>query len=166
MTTPANAVSAAGTSLAVTRVIRRDAASLFAMWTQPSHLVRWWGPRDVACIAAEVDLRVGGRYRIGNRLPDGRVLWIGGAFEVVEAPQLLIYTWRIELDSPADEGSSAATAERVTVRFETTGVGTLVSVLHEQIADDATRASHAHGWEGCLDGLARYAEAAAGVANS
>jgi hypothetical protein len=53
-------------------------------------------------------------------------------------------------------------SERVTVRFETVGAGTLVQVLHERIADGATRASHSAGWEGCLDGLVRYAQAALG----
>lgn len=148
-------------TLAASRVIRCDAARLFAMWTQPTHLVRWWGPRDVTCVAADVDLCVGGRYRIGNLFPDGRVVWIAGIFERVEAPCLLIYTWCVELDPQTGDGAfaeGASTHERVTVRFEAIDAGTLVSVLHEGIADDATRASHARGWQGCLEGLVRYAE--------
>jgi uncharacterized protein YndB with AHSA1/START domain len=52
--------------LAATLVVRRriNAAreKLFAAWTQPELLVRWWGPQGVACPAAEINLRVGGPY--------------------------------------------------------------------------------------------------------
>jgi hypothetical protein len=56
--------------LAATLVVRRrihaTPEKLFAAWTQPEHLVRWWGPQGVACPAAEIDLRVGGAYRIAT----------------------------------------------------------------------------------------------------
>ncbi|MEO7095405.1 MAG: SRPBCC family protein, partial [Polyangiales bacterium] len=95
---------------------------------------------------AEVDLRVGGAYRIGNLLPDGKVLWIAGEFEVVEPPHRLVYSWRIDQETTA--------GSRVTVRFEPRGTGTEVIVVHERIDSEATRADHEKGWLGCLDGLA------------
>jgi uncharacterized protein YndB with AHSA1/START domain len=139
-------------ALVVSRMIHRDATTLFEMWTTPAHLVRWWGPQGVTCIAAEVDLRAGGRYRIGNRLPGGRSVWITGEFEHIDAPRLLVYTWRIEADERTND-------ERVTVRFDGVDGGTRVRVLHERITDPTARESHARGWDGCLDGLAGYAEA-------
>jgi hypothetical protein len=33
-------------------------------WTEAEQLKKWWGPQSVTCDGAEVDLRVGGRYRI------------------------------------------------------------------------------------------------------
>jgi len=44
----------------------------------------------------------------------------------------------------------------VTVRFEPKGDGTEVIVVHERIADEATRDDHEKGWAGCLDGLERH----------
>ena len=143
---------ASDATLVVSRIVHRDAASLFEMWTTPAHLVRWWGPRGVTCIAAEVDLRTGGRYRIGNRLPGNRSVWITGEFERIDAPRLLVYTWRIEANERTND-------ERVTVRFDAVDGGTRVQVQHARINDAAARRSHVSGWEGCLDGLARYAEA-------
>lgn len=35
----------------------------------------WWGSKDVRCHAAEVELRVGGRYHIGNLMPGASVIW-------------------------------------------------------------------------------------------
>ncbi len=134
-----------GITLVAQRTIRASAARLFQAWTEPDQLRVWWGPRPVTCSGAEVDLRVGGRYRIDNLLPDGQTLTIEGEFQVVEAPHKLVYTWRAGPDPMS----------RVTVRFEPRGDATEVIIIHEQIANETVRGSHAGGWVGCLDGLER-----------
>jgi uncharacterized protein YndB with AHSA1/START domain len=135
-------------SLIVRRTIRASPERLFAAWTEAERLVSWWGPANVACPAAEIDLRVGGRYRIANTMPDGSTLWIAGEFLQIERPRLLVYSWRLEPEDTA--------TERVTVRFESRGDATDVIVSHEHIADATTRDQHRLGWEGCLDGLQAY----------
>lgn len=137
-------------SLVTRRLVRASAAHLFAAWTEAERLVQWWGPRGVRCTGAEIDLRVGGRYRIGNRFADGREVAITGVFERIEAPHCLVFSWRL------DPGPDLA--ERVTVRFEPRGEDTEIVIVHERIATDEARTSHAEGWEGCLDGLTRFAE--------
>ena len=137
-------------TLVVQKTIAATPEWLFAAWTEPEALRQWWGPDGVTCIDPQVDLRVGGRYRIGNRFPDGSVLWIVGEFESVEPPHRLVFTWRLE--------GSSESAERVTVRFEERGTGTEVTVTHALIGTEALRDQHRHGWEGCLAGLARHAE--------
>ena len=52
--------------------------------------------------------------------------------------------------------------ERVRVKLEARGDDTEVVVVHERILDDALRAGHQRGWEGCLAGLDRYLLAFAG----
>lgn len=135
-------------SLVARRTIRATPERLFAAWTEPAQLRRWWGPATVTCTAAEVDLRVGGRYRLANRLPDGRMLWIVGVFEAIEPPSRLVYTWRLEPGEDCDE--------RVSVRFQPRDGGTEVVIVHERIGDEATRDHHEQGWQGCLDGLAAW----------
>jgi uncharacterized protein YndB with AHSA1/START domain len=139
-----------GLSLVARRLVHASAERLFADWTEAERLVRWWGPRGVRCTGAEIDLRIGGRYRIGNRFADGREVAITGVFERIDAPRCLVFSWRLE---PGPD-----LAERVTVRFEPRGEATEIVVLHERIPSQVTRASHEAGWQGCLDGLARYAE--------
>lgn len=56
------------------------------------------------------------------------------------------------------EGTGAL-SERVTVRFVAVGSKTEVTVFHERIPAADVRARHEQGWNGCLDGLARYARA-------
>jgi uncharacterized protein YndB with AHSA1/START domain len=139
---------ASGIALLVRRRIRARAARVFDAWTAPEQLRAWWGPRPVTCSDAEVDLRVGGRYRIVNALPDGTSLTIHGEFRVVDAPRKLVYTWRTD-DGTAEESL-------VTVRFEAHGDETEVVVVHEEIPSERVRTSHEGGWQGCLDGLARH----------
>jgi len=136
-------------SLVVRRTIRATAARLFAAWTDPAQIVRWWGPSGVRCTGAEVDLREGGGYRIGNRFADGREVWIIGTYERIDAPHRLVFTWRLE---PGPDH-----AERVSVRFEPRGEATEIVIVHERIASAEARASHEAGWDGCLEGLARFA---------
>jgi uncharacterized protein YndB with AHSA1/START domain len=132
--------------LSVMREIAASQEACFAAWTDPAKLVAWFGPRGVTCIAAEVDLRAGGAYRLDNRLPDGKVVTIAGIYEAVEPPVRLVYTWRI----------GAEPASRVTVTFAALAPNrTRVEIVHAQIADLATRDDHQAGWLGCLD---RFAE--------
>jgi uncharacterized protein YndB with AHSA1/START domain len=135
-------------TLIVRRVIAATPERLFEAWTSPLELRHWWGPEAVTCTAAEVDLQVGGRYRIANQLPDGTTLWISGEFERIDKPRQLVYTWRVEPGSQPPE--------RVTVTFEARSAGTEIVVAHERIADAATRDRHEQGWRGCLDGLAGH----------
>jgi uncharacterized protein YndB with AHSA1/START domain len=141
-----------GVTLEVRKTIDATPERLFAAWTDPNQLIAWWGPEGVACTGAEIDLRLGGRYRIGNRLNDGNEIWIVGTFEAIDRPRLLTYSWLVE--------GVQADAERVTVRFETRGSATEVIVTHERIPNAALRDQHAYGWRGCLDGLAEYISAA------
>ena len=141
-----------GTPVLLTLIVRRSihatAEKLFDAWTQPEQLKQWWGPNAVICIAAEVDLKVGGRYRIANQFPDGKVLWISGEFEAIERPKRLIYSWRI--------GAESGPTERVIVRFEPSGSSTEVIVTHERIPAVAARDLHQQGWDGCLQKLAKF----------
>ena len=138
----------AGITLVVRRTIAAPAETLFAAWTQPAQLKKWWGPRTVKCIDADVDLRAGGTYRIANQFSDGTVLWITGEFETVDPPNRLVYSWRA--------GSEPRDSERVTVQFEPRGDATEVIVTHERIPNPAVRERHQAGWNGCLDGLVEY----------
>lgn len=146
-TTPADT----GAILVVRRVIRASRERIFAAWTEPAQLQRWWGPGPVTCPDAEVDLRVGGRYRLGNRMPDGSLKWIAGVFEVVEPPGRLVYSWGF-----GDDAETIAASERVIVRFASRGDATEVIVRHERIPTPDISRQHRDGWQGCLDGLADY----------
>ena len=57
--------------LTLTRVFDAPRELVFQAWTEPEHLKQWWGPNGFTTPACEVDLRVGGAWKIVMRFPDG-----------------------------------------------------------------------------------------------
>jgi len=141
-------------SLLVRRMVRGTPEDVFRAWTEPGQIRQWWGPAGVTCQDCTVELRVGGAYRIANRMPDNTILWISGEFLRIEPPDLIEYTWR--RGDPA--AGTADSGERVTVRFIARGDGTEVLVAHSRIATQADYASHDLGWRACLEGLTAFLE--------
>jgi len=45
---------------------------MWRMFSQPQHLVRWWGPRGFTNPVCQIDFRVGGHWHHVMRGPDGR----------------------------------------------------------------------------------------------
>jgi uncharacterized protein YndB with AHSA1/START domain len=132
------------TSLSIRRIIRAPHPRVFDAWTSPDQLMQWWGPRDVQCTAAQVDLRVGGEYRIANLHSDGRVTWISGVFEIVLPPTELVYSWNIE--------EAGLPTSRVCVEFRPHADGTELILRHDRLVA-TVRDMHSQGWNECLDGL-------------
>ncbi|MEH6725361.1 MAG: SRPBCC domain-containing protein [Hyphomicrobiales bacterium] len=139
----------ASLSLLVRRVVKGNAERVFGAWTRADQIMKWWGPAHISCPQCDVDLRVGGRYRIANLLPDGSTIWIIGQFLRIDQPHLLEYSWQ----SGADPQFDPDTASKVTVRFLPKGPNTEIVVEHTSIPDEQTRTNHNSGWLGCLDEL-------------
>jgi uncharacterized protein YndB with AHSA1/START domain len=57
--------------LTLTRIFDAPRELVFQAWTDPAHLKRWWGPNGFTTPACDVDLRIGGTWRIVMRFPDG-----------------------------------------------------------------------------------------------
>ena len=107
-------------------------------------LNRWSAPAPMTP-SAEVDLRVGGRYRIVMRGPDGADRIVAGVYRTIERPSKLAYTWKWD-ESPMPDSL-------VTVEFHDRGKSTEVVLRHEGLIDAESRARHEHGWTGCLENL-------------
>jgi uncharacterized protein YndB with AHSA1/START domain len=79
-------------SLRLSRIIRADAATLFRAWTDPEELSQWWRQEKDgwAFAGASIDLRVGGRYRLGMTDPDGRKHFAVGLYREIRPPVRLV----------------------------------------------------------------------------
>lgn len=55
------------------RVFDAPRALVFQMWTDPNHVMKWFGPKGFACTLHEIDVRVGGRWRFDMTAPNGTV---------------------------------------------------------------------------------------------
>jgi len=124
---------------------------VFRAWTEPEVLRRWWAAApDWESTRAEVDVRVGGRYRLSMRDPQsGDEHTVGGEYVEIDPPARLVYTWTWE----GGDADSPGAGSTVTVEFLEDGERTTVVLTHDGIADERSRDQHAQGWTGCLDNL-------------
>ena len=143
-----DAALSAATTLQVTRVFAASRERVFRAWTRPDALKKWFRVAEgYTTPIAEVDLRVGGGYRLGMQPPDGDTpLIVWGVYREIRPPERLVFTWRWEGDSPQLE-------TLVTIEFRQRGDLTEVVLTHEGFADAPARDQHAGGWQGCLDRL-------------
>jgi uncharacterized protein YndB with AHSA1/START domain len=57
--------------IVTTRVINAPRELVFKAWTDPDHLVHWWGPKGFTNTFHEFDMRPGGIWRFVMHGPDG-----------------------------------------------------------------------------------------------
>jgi uncharacterized protein YndB with AHSA1/START domain len=88
---------------------------------------------------AELDLRVGGRFRIVFGGPQGREHECAGVYQEVVPNRRLVFSWCWPNTTP-DRVS------QVTLEFRAAGGGTDVEFRHEQFHDEAARDGHRRGW--------------------
>jgi uncharacterized protein YndB with AHSA1/START domain len=76
----------------LTRLLKAPRLLVWKVWTQPEHLVRWFGPHAIAVTNCTIDLRPGGIIRFTHEATDGSGLRINvqGRFDEVVAPELLV----------------------------------------------------------------------------
>jgi len=115
-------------------------------------IVRWWGSVDTYRTTSWTgDVRVGGACRADYLPRDGKPFATESEFLELDAPRLLVQTWRY-VGADWDPSGSVTT---ISWRFEPTASGTRVMVRHEGFADAyAACENHAAGWERVLDWLA------------
>lgn len=144
MATTAKKAERADAALEIRRTIPAPRERVFDAWTQAKELNRWSAPSPMVP-TAQVDLRVGGRYRLVMRAPDGSDRIVGGVYRTIDRPAKLVYTWKWE-DSAMDDTI-------VTVEFHERGKQTEVVLRHEGLTDPEDRGRHEHGWNACFDNL-------------
>jgi uncharacterized protein YndB with AHSA1/START domain len=140
--------------LEMRRTIRTSREKAFEAWTDPGQLRQWFAvAENFTTPVAEVDLRVGGRYRLGMKAPgDNPLLVAGGVYREILPPERRIFTWRWESADP-DEPETL-----VTVEFHEASGATEIVLKHEWFTDVLQRDRHGEGWAGCLDHLQRLLE--------
>jgi len=141
----------------VRRFVKGPPELVYRVLTEADFLRRWWGPRRLEITECDVDLRVGGTWRIVHRAPDGAEFAFHGEFLELDPPHRRVSTW-------VWEGAPQATATE-TFELEAVEGGTLLrsKTVHNSVAN---RDMHvANGMEeGLLDSYARMAEVLGEVA--
>jgi uncharacterized protein YndB with AHSA1/START domain len=134
--------------LTLTRRINAGPEKVYAAWTDPQQIVRWFGRVDARpeTMRAEIDARVGGHFRISFSTHD-EYYEVSGTYREVVPNARLVFSWAWH--------STPERESQVTVALKPDGDGTVLTVHHEQLFDLTARDGHERGWVVGLDRLER-----------
>lgn len=136
--------------IVVSRLITAPRSLVFAAWTEPAHVAKWFGPRAFTLGVRTMDVRPGGAYHIAWLDANGADHPFRGVYLEVSPPERLVYTdvWGENL--PADQAV-------VTVTFEEQEGKTLLTVRTRfgtaEVLEWAEKQGFLVGWGEILDRL-------------
>jgi uncharacterized protein YndB with AHSA1/START domain len=131
--------------LRISRTFPAKRARVFDALTKPEQIAQWWGPAGFTLPKAELDLRVGGKYRFEMHPRDGHSMMLGGMFKEITRPSKLAYTWAWE-GVPGPE-------TLVTIELKEVEGNTELVLTHEPFPNKEAVAQHDAGWQGGFDRL-------------
>jgi len=153
-------------ALVITRVFDAPRELVWKAWTEPEHMMRWWGPRAFTCPHCEIDFRVGGKILASMQSPEfneGRPIWSTGVYREIVPLERIVMT-----DSFADEKGNVVPATHygmgediplemlVTVTLEDLGGKTRMTMRHEGLPAGEMKDGANQGWNESFDKLADY----------
>ena len=135
-------------TLRVTRVIPAKKERVFRAWTNPDEVRRWWTIGEGwKAEFVEMDVRVGGKLRLGNRPRGGDLVLVTGEFLEVRPPDRLVYSWRFLPAAPE--------VNTITVDFREMGEKTEVTITHANSSREMAAGAR-DGWAYALSSLSTF----------
>ena len=132
-------------SLTIKRRLKVSPEKIFAAWTDPEKIKQWWGPSGMTAFLAEVDPRIGGRFRVAMKGADGEVHDVSGIYKEFVPNEKIVMSWAW-ISTPERES-------QLTITVKADGAETILTLLHERFADVKARDDHHGGWTEALDKL-------------
>ena len=137
-------------TLEMKRVLPAAPSDVFAAFTDPNKLAKWWGPEGFTVPSLELDPCVGARYRIEMQPPEGDPFYLTGEFREVDPPVRLAYTFVYEDPDPDDVDTL------VELSFRDLGGSTEVVFAQGPFKTAARRGLHRDGWTDSFDKLEQF----------
>ena len=140
-----NVMSTSDRVLAFERTFDAPREIVFAMWTNPKHMIRWYGPRGHSLTSCELDVRVGGGWRACMFNGDVET-WVWGTYHEIDEPSKLVFSSSMHWHKYET---------LVTIHFDDLGSGrTRMRFRQEEFRDGPDCHDHRWGWASALDKLA------------
>lgn len=100
-----------GREFVLSRNIAAKRSRVFDAWTDPALMKDWFGPKNFTAPVCELDVRVGGAFRITMRSPDGVDYPLKGVIREIVPGRRLVYTEDVS-EHPAEWFDSLNEARR------------------------------------------------------
>jgi uncharacterized protein YndB with AHSA1/START domain len=151
--------------MVITRVFDAPRELVWKAWTDPKYVMQWWGPKGFTSPHCEMDFRVGGKFLLSMRAPDGWEGWNGGEYyEIVPYEKIVSSMYfsdskgnKIEPEEMGVKLESIDDAHNV-ILFEDIGNGrTKLTFIGNETLQNAIESGQLEGWAEQLDKLAAVA---------
>ena len=145
--------TAGALELSYERTFAAPRASVFAAWTDPEILARWWGPKTHTIPEVSLDPKVGGAWMTLMRSPEGTEHRVSGVYREISPPTRLVFTWAWGFDG--QRGHETV----VTVEFDEVPEGTLMRFHQAAFESPDMTVAHDQGWTSTFEKFADFAAA-------
>jgi glutathione S-transferase len=139
------------TSLEIKRFINALRDCVYAAWTDPAELKKWFGPENVRTRNFTADARVGGKYRWDLINEEGEDMTISGEYRELVPGKKIVFTWKWD-----DDEAWKYTSSVVTVELSDCDGGTELRLIHEKLPSEESRDRHNEGWNSVVDRLEKF----------
>jgi uncharacterized protein YndB with AHSA1/START domain len=140
--------NAANRTLTLKRSFNAPINLVWEAWSQPEHIVHWWGPKGMKLKIHEHDFQVGGLWKYSMEMPDGREFITEGVY--IEIGELK------KIHSTADFKPMTEGVE-IIAQFEADGDKTnfVFSVVHPTVeyCQQQEKMGLMNGWGSVFDRL-------------
>jgi uncharacterized protein YndB with AHSA1/START domain len=134
-------------TLEIQRVIATAPSVVFAAFSTPDELAKWWGPEGFTVASLHFNPRVGDSYHIEMQPPEGDPFYLTGKFREVDPPARLAFTFVYEDPDPDDVETL------VELSFRDLGESTETVLTQGPFKTEARRELHRNGWTDSFDKL-------------
>jgi uncharacterized protein YndB with AHSA1/START domain len=152
----------AAEQMVITREFDAPREVVWKAWTDPEYVQQWWGPKGFTTPVCTMDFRVGGKFLLCMRSPDGRDLWSGGEYHEIVPLERIVYSMyfadaegnKVEPEHYGME-HEAVEGARDEVWFEDLPGGrTKLTLIGNETMEEATKSGQVEGWNEILDKVA------------
>lgn len=135
-------------ALRLTRIVKARPERVFRALTETAELKKWFCPEGGTVKEVDVDLTVGGRFRVVMAMPHGDHE-ATGVYREVDPPRRVVCTWAWVGEDQNDLGEETL----LTFELEPREGGTQVILTHERLPTAESRDNHETGWASALNRL-------------
>jgi uncharacterized protein YndB with AHSA1/START domain len=131
------------TSLQLVQRIAARPAIVFEALSTPEGIAAWWGPGDMPVLAAQMETRRGGAYRVRFQTRDGEQHEAFGVIIELDPPRRLVISWNYAIGGEPEE---AGRTSRIQFDLAPIEGGVELTLTQSELKNETSRLSHERGW--------------------
>ena len=148
--------------MVITRVFDAPPELVWKAYTDSKYTMQWWGPKGFTAPVCKMDFRVGGKFLICMRSPDGQEFWNAGEYHEIIPYQKIVSSMyfadaegnKVEAEHYGIEHEAIEDARDV-ITFEDLGNGqTRLTLVGNETMESAVKSGQVEGWNQILDKFA------------